>query len=232
MMERDTFVFHLQYLQHIRKLQPAQRLYVYEFMAAFAASNGELDIPEPPEIDLAVNMILGIITDRMRSDFRKYDETRAKRAEGGKLGGRPKKPQGLEENLKVIEEPKGYSENLKNPVYVSDTDTVSVSDNECVSDTEQRTHPITDRISEVKEFCRTYCSQKGYPVPEEEKMIHYAKYASGDKWKTRIAGFVEHDEFIRKSTPIKSPHQNFASSDTDYDAAALQIMEMQQEQMG
>ena len=47
-------------------------------------------------------MILGIITNRMMDDFRKYDEIKAKRAEGGKLGGRPKKPQGLEENLKGI----------------------------------------------------------------------------------------------------------------------------------
>lgn len=227
-MARESFIFHLEYRKYLSMLPAEKRLAIFDFLLDFAESDGIIDIPDTD--DTAVKMVLMMITGRMVDDFRKYDETRAKRAEGGKLGGRPPKPQGIGENLKVIEEPKGNSENLskaKKPVYVSDTDTVSVSGNECVSDTVTNTHTIIDQ---VKDYCRSYCAEKGYPVPSEEKMLRYAKYASGYNWKPQVARMIEHDEFIRKSTPIKVPQQatarhfNNERSEADLDIAVDAIM--------
>lgn len=75
------------------------------FTAIMAHQSGE----EIPELDEVTEMAFGFIRDQLDADAERYKETCRKRREGGKLGGRKKK----EENLDVIEEPKGSEENLE-----------------------------------------------------------------------------------------------------------------------
>ena len=124
---RDSFVFHIEHRELLQMLPPEQQLVIYDFLSDFAKSDGTASLPE---MDTAAQIVLKVITQRMLSDFQRYDEIKQKRAAGGKMGGRPKKePKGLEENLMVSEEPQGYFGNLseaKKPVSVPVSVSVSV----------------------------------------------------------------------------------------------------------
>lgn len=229
-MRRESFVFHVANSELLGMLPPEQRLVIYDFLPKFAEADGDI---EPPDMDIASAIVLKVITDRMRDDFRKWDETRAKRAEGGKMGGRPKKET---ENLKVSEEPKGYFENLskaKKPVYVSVSG--NVSDTVAVSAYEGATAPVSAyegaaAHSQIEEYYIAYCKQQGYQI-RTEFTDRFLSYPHGNDWQAEVRAWADKDEQRRKSRPQKTT-QNFTPSDVDWNELAMQVMQAQQTERG
>ena len=216
-MRRESFVFHTANSELLGMLPPEQRLKIYDFLPKFAEADGDI---EPPDMDIASAIVLKVITDRMRDDFRKWDETRAKRAEGGKMGGRPKKET---ENLKVSEKPKGYFENLskaKKPVYVSVPVSDTVSDSVAVS-----AYEGTTAHSQIEEYYIAYCKEHGYQI-RAEFTDRFMSYPHGNDWQAEIRAWADKDEQRRKSRPQKTV-QNFTPSETDWDDLAMQVMQAQ-----
>ena len=100
----------------------------------------------PCDLSRVLNVAFTPIKQQFDRDHTAYEETRQKRIENGKKGGRPKKPKGLEKNQKVLEEPKGFNENqtkAKKAVNVNGNANVNVNDNviENGADTKSRLTP-------------------------------------------------------------------------------------------
>lgn len=78
---KDSFVIYTRYAKHIEKLNMEQRGLL--FTAIMNHATGD-DIPE---MDPATDIIAGIIIEDIEECDRKWAETRAKRAEAGRMGG-------------------------------------------------------------------------------------------------------------------------------------------------
>lgn len=79
------FILYADYITHIKKLNMKQRGEL--FTAILAYTSGE----EAKKLDPAVDMIFGVIQGRIDRDTATSKRTAQKRAEAGKLGGRPRK---------------------------------------------------------------------------------------------------------------------------------------------
>ena len=120
------------YLKHVQKLSMEQRGELFTAILCYAS--GE----EMPELDLATDMIFGVIQERIDRDTALYLEKIQKRVEAGKLGGRPKangfsekhekakKANGFSEKHEKAKKANGFSEKQNNPdnEYVNDNDNV------------------------------------------------------------------------------------------------------------
>lgn len=108
-----------EYLKHVQKLSMEQRGELFTAILCYAS--GE----EMPELDLATDMIFGVIQERIDRDTALYLEKVQKRVEAGKLGGRPK-ANGFSEKHEKAKKANGFSEKQNNPdnEYVNDNDNV------------------------------------------------------------------------------------------------------------
>ena len=108
------------YLKHVQKLNMEQRGALFTAILCYAS--GE----ELPDLDLATDMIFGVIQERIDRDTAIYLEKVQKRVEAGKLGGRPK-AKGLNEKQEKAKKANGFSEKQNNPdnEYVNDNDNVN-----------------------------------------------------------------------------------------------------------
>ena len=108
-----------EYLKHVQKLSMEQRGELFTAILSYAS--GE----EMPELDLATDMIFGVIQERIDRDTALYLEKIQKRVEAGKLGGRPK-ANGFSEKHEKAKKANGFSEKQNNPdnEYVNDNDNV------------------------------------------------------------------------------------------------------------
>lgn len=78
---KDSFVIYTRYAKHIEKLNMEQRGVL--FTAIMNHATGD----ELPEMDPATDIIAGIIIEDIEECDRKWEETKAKRAEAGRIGG-------------------------------------------------------------------------------------------------------------------------------------------------
>ena len=97
-----------EYLKHVQKLSMEQRGELFTAILSYAS--GE----EMPELDLATDMIFGVIQERIDRDTALYLEKVQKRVEAGKLGGRPK-ANGFSEKHEKAKKANGFSEKQNNP---------------------------------------------------------------------------------------------------------------------
>lgn len=105
------------YLKHVQKLSMEQRGELFTAILCYAS--GE----EMPELDLATDMIFGVIQERIDRDTALYLEKIQKRVEAGKMGGRPK-ANGFSEKQEKAKKANGFSEKQNNPDNVNDNDNV------------------------------------------------------------------------------------------------------------
>lgn len=120
MAQKNSFVMYTDYLRHVQKLSMEQRGQL--FTAILCYTSGE----PLPELDLATDMIFGVIQERIDRDTALYLEKVEKRREAGRLGGRPK-ANDFSENQEKAKKANGFSEKQNNPdnEYVNDNDNVN-----------------------------------------------------------------------------------------------------------
>ena len=126
---------------------------------------------EVPEMDGMTVMAYSFIRSQIDRDFEKYEETCRKRAEAGKLGGRPKEANGFSEKQMKAKKANGFSEKQNNP------------DNECDNDNEN------DNDIKNKYSCAFEAFWSAYPR-KKEKANAYKCY------KARLADGFSEDELM------------------------------------
>ena len=82
---KGSFVLYAEYLENIELLSMEQRGVLITALMKYVSG---LDIPD---MDAATTIAFSFIRSKIDKDQKKYEEVCSKRAEAGKMGGRPKK---------------------------------------------------------------------------------------------------------------------------------------------
>ena len=106
---RESFVLYVKYLENIEMLSMEQRGILITALMRYVSDK------EIPEMDGMTTMAYSFIKSQIDRDFEKYEETCRKRAEAGKLGGRPKEANGFSEKQNKAKKANGFSEKQNNP---------------------------------------------------------------------------------------------------------------------
>lgn len=99
--EHSSFIMYNESWGGIQLLSREQR---GDLLTALMAFNGAADC-EMPEMDQATACVFAMLRPRLEANKQKYQEALEKRKEGGKLGGRPAKPQGSEKKPVSVSDP-------------------------------------------------------------------------------------------------------------------------------
>ena len=153
MAEKKSFILYLDYKMHFDLLTNEQKGILINALFEFA-ENGEVQKFE----DKVVEMAFSFISVQMKRDKEKYDEVCERRREAGKLGGRPKKPNGLDEKAK---KPNGFLEK-QTKAKKPDTD----------NDTDNDTDTDTDTDNDIKRTC------KPSPAPPKSSKKKFGEYGN------------------------------------------------------
>lgn len=162
---KESFVLYVKYLENIEMLSMEQRGILITSLMRYVADK------EVPEMDGMTAMAYSFIRSQIDRDFEKYEETCRKRAEAGKLGGRPKEANGFSEKQMKAKKANGFSEKHNNP------------DNECDNDNEN------DNDIKNKYSCAFEAFWSAYPR-KKEKANAYKCY------KARLADGFSEDELM------------------------------------
>lgn len=162
---KESFVLYVKYLENIEMLSMEQRGILITSLMRYVADK------EVPEMDGMTVMAYSFIRSQIDRDFEKYEETCRKRAEAGKLGGRPKEANGFSEKQMKAKKANGFSEKQNNP------------DNECDNDNEN------DNDIKNKYSCAFEAFWSAYPR-KKEKANAYKCY------KARLADGFSEDELM------------------------------------
>ena len=109
---KESFVIYVKYLGNIKALSMEQRGVLFTALMRYVSDQ------DPPEMDGITAMAFSFIKSQIDEDTKKYEEKCRKRAEAGKLGGRPKeakKANGFEEKQIKAKKANGYFAFEKNP---------------------------------------------------------------------------------------------------------------------
>ena len=194
-MERDSFVLYTRLYELVKDLSLEQKGILFDAIHHFA--NGL----QYPISDAATEMAFRFYRNQMEMDFQKWEQTRQKRIEAGKQGGRPKK----EENQTKAKKANGFSENqteAKKGVNVNVNDNVNVNVNEL----EATTLPTRTRERFVKPTIKevtAYVIEKGYTFNPQAFFDYYE--ANGwrvgknpmKKWKAACANWQRMEQTIK-----------------------------------
>ena len=159
---RDSFVLYVKYLDNIELLSMEQRGILITALMKYVLGR------ELPGMDEVTYMAFSFIRAQLDRDFEKYDEICRKRAEAGKLGGRPKKQEEPEKTEGFSEKQtkaKGFSEKQKNPDNDNEYDN-DLKENTLKSVKEKFRPPTADEV-------RAYCSERGNSVDPQAFVDFY-----------------------------------------------------------
>ena len=105
---KESFVLHLEDFEDFEELKDAEAGKLIKAILAYA-STGVL----PENLGVRASTMFRYIRRHLDRDKARYEETCRKRAESGKLGGRPRKQEDEKQNK--AKKAKGFSEKQKNP---------------------------------------------------------------------------------------------------------------------
>lgn len=167
---RESFVLYAEYLENIELLSMEQRGVLITALMKYVSG---LDIPD---MDGSTMMAFSFIRSKIDKDQKKYEEVCSKRAEAGKMGGRPKKPEGFSEKQSKAKKANGFLEKQKNP----DNDNEYDNDNDLKKKIQKKE---SDYSCAFEQFWNAYPRKK-------EKAKAYACY------KARLADGFSEDELL------------------------------------
>ena len=167
---RDSFVLYAGYLENIELLSMEQRGVLITALMKYVSDQ------DPPDMDGSTKMAFSFIRSQIDKDQRKYEEVCRKRAEAGKMGGRPKKPEGFSEKQSKAKKANGFLEKQKNP----DNDNEYDNDNDLKK---KNTKKESEYTCAFEEFWSVY-------PRKQEKAKAYASY------KARLADGFSEDELM------------------------------------
>lgn len=181
--ERDSFVFHKEWVSAIRSLTATVRAEIYEAIIEYGIS-GTI----PAGLGVQAKIAFGFVKERIDSDREKWEATIRARRDAGKLGGRP--PKGEKQKKQMLSEkakkPNAFFEKqkkAKKAVSVTVND-MCISSNEEILKGKTNVLPLRaaetlrpndeeeEKLSGFEEFWKAY--------PPRRKV---AKHTCREKWK-------------------------------------------------
>lgn len=144
MADKNSFVMYTDYLKHVQKLSMEQRGELFTAILCYASGENL------PDLDLATDMIFGVIQERIDRDTALYMEKIQKRVEAGKLGGLAK-ASNAKQNVANTSNAKNSVANLADNEYVNDNDNVN----------ENNINTLADAKALFERLWKLYPNKKG-----------------------------------------------------------------------
>lgn len=212
---KDSFVLYTKYSEQLELLTMEQRGELITAIFEYMKGND-------PNIDGVVAMAFSFIKTQLDADAEKYEEVCRKRAEAGKMGGRPKKQT-------KAKKANGFSEKQTKAKKAD-------NDNEYDNDIKENISPKGDIQKKTIRFSpptvaevQSYCQEKGYTVDADRFVSFYESkgwYVGKNKmkdWKAAVRGWASRDKSEGKKQPTK--FSNFHERKYD-DSMYLNLIEM------
>ncbi|MBE6546594.1 MAG: hypothetical protein E7668_04025 [Ruminococcaceae bacterium] len=232
--ERKSFILYHSFMNQFGLLTMQER---GELITAIFEYDAKGTLPKG--LSRPVEMAFSFIKDTMDRDREEYMKIVEKRSEGGKKGGRPKKEERGEENLKdsfFNEKTLRFFEKAKKPdnenenVNVIDNDNVNESENECISPTASPSLSAAPQLSQEEK--QSLLNRGVSPAYLREKADRAALYAHGGKRVADILWDWWQSDRERMPSGRASPRLSEPSYDIDsfFDAAwerSLHTMEQE-----
>lgn len=200
---RDSFVLYAGYIENIELLSMEQRGVLITALMKYVSDQ------DPPDMDSATKMAFSFIRSRIDKDQRKYEEVCSKRAEAGKMGGRPKKSYGFSEKQSKAKKANGFLEKQKNPDNDNDNDNDNdlkkkiqkkESDYSCAFEEFWEAYP---RKKEKAKAYKCYKARLADGFSEDELMTAVKRYAAECKARRTEAQYIKLGAtFLSASTPF------------------------------
>lgn len=239
---KSGFVLYTDYLDTIQLLSESQRGILLTALMLYASGQ------DAPEMDGMTMMAFSFISKQIDRDSEKYEETRKRRSEAGRMGGRPKKEEDVAEEevekeaqeeeeekaKKAIAFPEkqekakkanGFSEK-QTKAKKADNDNVNVNDNDIKEkQTKRKFHPPS--VEEV----RAYCEERKNRVDPEGFVDFYASkgWMVGKSpmkdWRASVRTWERGTKTRQEETakPSVKNLNNFHSRRYDMDALEAQL---------
>ena len=170
---KGSFVLYAEYLENIELLSMEQRGVLITALMKYVS---DLDIPD---MDAVTTIAFSFIRSKIDKDQKKYEEVCSKRAEAGKMGGRPKKTEGFSEKQNKAKKANGFLEKQKNPD--NEYDNEYDNDNDLKKKIQKKEKPPYTAVFE--ELWKAYPRRK-------DKALAYKAY------KARLSDGFSEDELI------------------------------------
>ena len=219
---KDSFVLYTKYSEQLDLLTMEQRGELITAIFEYMKGND-------PNIDGVVAMAFSFIKTQLDADTEKYEEVCRKRAEAGKMGGRPKKQMLSDENQEKAKKANGFSEKQTK---------AKKADNEYDNEYEYKEKVISKDITKKKTIrfspptvaeVQSYCQEKGYTVDADRFVSFYESkgwYVGKNKmkdWKSAVRGWASRERSEKK--PQTTKFSNFNERKYD-DGTMLSLIEM------
>lgn len=219
---KDSFVLYTKYSEQLDLLTMEQRGELITAIFEYMKGND-------PNIDGVVAMAFSFIKTQLDADTEKYEEVCRKRAEAGKMGGRPKKQMLSDENQEKAKKANGFSEKQTK---------AKKADNEYDNEYEYKEKVISKDITKKKTIrfspptvaeVQSYCQEKGYTVDADRFVSFYESkgwYVGKNKmkdWKSAVRGWASRERSEKK--PQTTKFSNFHERKYD-DGTMLSLIEM------
>ncbi len=182
--ERDSFVFHKEWVSAVRSLTATVRAEIYEAIIEYGIS-GTI----PAGLGVQAKIAFGFVKERIDSDREKWEATIRARSDAGKLGGRPKKGEKQKKQMLSEKAKKAnafFEKQKKAKKAVSVTVMYNSSNEELlkgktnvlplrsVEPNDEEVEEAEDSLSGFEEFWRAY--------PARRKV---AKHTCREKWRAQ-----------------------------------------------
>ena len=218
MPDKTSFVLYTDYLEQIEMLSREQR---GDLITAIFYHVSGMEIPE---LDGMTNMAFSFIRSRLDRDGEKYQSIVEKRREAGKKGGRPSKPNGIEDKAKKAN---GFSEK-QTEAKKPDNDNVNDNDSDIKKkDSKESKEKAPRFIPPTRGEIATYCEENNLDVDADCFLDYYT--SNGWKvgknkmkdWKATLRNWSrkERQDNGRAAESSKSKFRNF--EERDYDMGSL-----------
>ena len=182
--ERDSFVFHKEWVSAVRSLTATVRAEIYEAIIEYGIS-GTI----PAGLGVQAKIAFGFVKERIDSDREKWEATIRARSDAGKLGGRPKKGEKQKKQMlsEKAKKANAFFEKQKKAKKAVSVTVMNNSSNEellkgktnvlplrSVEPNEEEVEEAEDSLSGFEEFWRAY--------PARRKV---AKFTCQEKWRAQ-----------------------------------------------
>lgn len=209
-MDKNSFVLYSDYLEHFKILSDEEAGILIK--AIFCYVSG-LDIDQQ-RLSPAAKMAFSFIKSQLDRDMKAYEIKCNKNKENGKLGGRPKKTNGFNENQVDNRKTNGFNENH------NDNDTENDSDSDTENDSEKKYKnsfldfwEVYPRKIDKGNAYKKYQARLNDGYSESDLVTAATNYADQCRREKTERKFIKHPKtFLSDTTPfvdyLKNDHQD------------------------
>lgn len=207
-MDKNSFVLYSDYLEHFKILSDEEAGILIKTILCYVSG---LDIDQQ-RLTPAAKMAFSFIKSQLDRDMKAYEIKCNKNKENGKLGGRPKKPNGFNENQEDNRKPNGFNENHNDTDIENDSETENDSEKKYKNSFLDFWEVYPRKIDKGNAY-KKYQARLNDGYSESDLITAATNYADQCRREKTERKFIKHPKtFLSDTTPfvdyLKNDHQD------------------------